>query len=109
MPYLAELGVAADAQAGWRTAMLSGAGSVGAAAGAAFTGLALLDRIGLVATLSFLFFLNGINHIALGLDWKTWYTPYGIAEALFLLSISVFAFWRSLGSRGLIGSDAETA
>jgi spermidine synthase len=50
MPYLAELGVAADARAGWRTAMLSGAGSLGAAAGAAFTGLALLDRIGLVAT-----------------------------------------------------------
>ena len=50
MPYLAELGVAADAQAGWRTATLSGAGSLGAAAGAVFTGLALLDRIGLVAT-----------------------------------------------------------
>jgi spermidine synthase len=50
MPYLAELGVAADAQAGWRTATLSAAGSLGAATGAVFTGLALLDRIGLVAT-----------------------------------------------------------
>ncbi len=50
MPYLAELGVAADAQAGWRTATLSAAGSLGAAAGAAFTGLALLDRFGLFAT-----------------------------------------------------------
>src|SRR5580704_12907413 len=50
MPYLAELGVAADAQAGWRTATLSAAGSLGAAAGAVFTGLALLGRIGLVAT-----------------------------------------------------------
>jgi spermidine synthase len=50
MPYLAELGVAADAQAGWRTAMLSGASSLGAAAGAVFTGLTLMDRIGLVAT-----------------------------------------------------------
>jgi spermidine synthase len=50
MPYLAELGVAADAQAGWGMATLSGAGSLGAAAGAAFTGLVLLDRIGLVAT-----------------------------------------------------------
>lgn len=50
MPYLAELGVAADAQAGMRTAFLHGAGGLGAAAGALFTGFALLDRIGLVAT-----------------------------------------------------------
>ena len=44
MPYLAELGVAADAQAGMRTAFLYGASSLGA------VGFALLDRIGLVAT-----------------------------------------------------------
>jgi hypothetical protein len=50
MPYLAELGVAADEQAGMRTAFLYGAGGLGAAAGALFTGFALLDRIGLVAT-----------------------------------------------------------
>jgi predicted membrane-bound spermidine synthase len=50
MPYLAELGVAADGQAGMRTAFLYGAGCLGAAAGALFTGFALLDRIGLVAT-----------------------------------------------------------
>ena len=50
MPYLAELGVAADAQAGWRTAVLLCASSLGAAAGAVFTSSALLDQFGLVAT-----------------------------------------------------------
>jgi spermidine synthase len=50
MPNLAELGVSADGQAGMRTAFLYGASSLGAAAGALFTGFALLDPIGLVAT-----------------------------------------------------------
>jgi spermidine synthase len=50
LPYLAELGVAADGHAGMRTALLLLANSLGSAAGAIFTGLVLMDRLGLVAT-----------------------------------------------------------
>jgi predicted membrane-bound spermidine synthase len=50
LPYLAELGVAADRHAGMRTAVLYLANCLGAAAGAIFTGLVLMDRLGLVET-----------------------------------------------------------
>jgi predicted membrane-bound spermidine synthase len=50
LPYLAELGIAADHHAGMRTAALYLANSLGAAAGALFTGFVLMDRLGLVAT-----------------------------------------------------------
>jgi spermidine synthase len=50
LPYLAELGVAADGDAGMRTGLLYLANSLGAAAGAIFTGFVLMDRLGLVAT-----------------------------------------------------------
>jgi spermidine synthase len=50
LPYLAELGVAADRHAGMRTAILYLANTLGAAAGALFTGFVLMDGLGLVAT-----------------------------------------------------------
>jgi spermidine synthase len=50
LPYLAELGVAADGHAGMRTGLLYLANSSGAAAGVIFTGFVLMDRLGLVAT-----------------------------------------------------------
>jgi spermidine synthase len=50
LPYLAELGIAADSQAGMRTAILCFANCVGAAAGAIFTGFVLIGGLGLVAT-----------------------------------------------------------
>jgi hypothetical protein len=50
LPYLAELGIAADSEAGMRTAILGLAGSLGGAAGAIFTGFVLIDGLGLVAT-----------------------------------------------------------
>jgi hypothetical protein len=53
-----------------------------------------------------MFFLNSSNAVTLGADWKAWYAPYGFAMLLVLLGIAVFAFWRSLGSRELIGGDA---
>jgi len=65
----------------------------------------LLLRWGLVATIVTVFFVNGFNNITLGADWKTWYTPPGIAAFLLLLGITVIAFWRSLGGRELIGDE----
>jgi spermidine synthase len=50
LPYLAELGVAADGHAGMRSGLLYLANSLGAAAGVIFTGFVLMDRLGLVAT-----------------------------------------------------------
>ena len=47
LPYLAELGVAADGQAGMRTALLYLANILGAAAGSILTGFVLMDRLGL--------------------------------------------------------------
>ena len=36
-------------------------------------------------------------------DWNTWYAPAGLASLLLLIGIAVFAFWRSLGGRDLLG------
>jgi len=48
LPYLAEFGIAADQQAGMRTALLYLANILGAAAGSILTGFVLMDHLGLV-------------------------------------------------------------
>jgi hypothetical protein len=65
-----------------------------------------LLRFGLVATMACVFFLNSCNTITLGSNWRTWYAPYGVATLGLLLGIAVFAFWRSLGDRELLGGEA---
>ena len=62
-------------------------------------------RFGLVATISSIFFLNTFQTIVLGLDWTTWYAPYGLATLVFLLVLTIGAFWRSLGARSLFGEE----
>jgi hypothetical protein len=49
LPYLAELAIATDAPAGWRSALLCGAYVAGAAAGAWMTGQVLIEQFGFVA------------------------------------------------------------
>jgi serine/threonine-protein kinase len=67
-------------------------------------------RFGLVSTISAVFFLNTLGAMDLGLDWSTWYAPYGLATLVLLLSIAISAFWRSLGSRSLfVNGAAERA
>jgi serine/threonine-protein kinase len=63
----------------------------------------VLLRLGLVAAFAAIFFLNSTGAIIVGSDWTTWYAPYGLASLALLLSIALFAFWRSLGSRELLG------
>ncbi len=46
--------------------------------------------------------------MALGTDWNGWYVPASMATLLLLLGISVFAFWRSLGGRDLIGAASSS-
>jgi hypothetical protein len=65
----------------------------------------VLLRCGLVATVAAVFFANSGNAVLLGWDWKTWYAPSGIASFLLLLAIALWAFWRSLGGRELLGDD----
>jgi uncharacterized membrane protein len=65
-----------------------------------------LLRVGLVATITAVFFVGGVNDMALGTDWSAWYIPASLATLLLLLGISVFAFWRSLGGRELIADGA---
>jgi spermidine synthase len=49
LPYLAELGIAADSQAGMRTALLYLANILGSAAGSILTGFILMEHMGLLA------------------------------------------------------------
>jgi serine/threonine-protein kinase len=65
----------------------------------------LLMRIGLVATLSALVYINFFSSVWLGADWKAWYAPTGIATILLALSVALLAFWKSLGSRDLLGEE----
>ncbi|HXB67196.1 MAG TPA: serine/threonine-protein kinase [Candidatus Acidoferrales bacterium] len=65
-----------------------------------------LLRFGLVTTMASIFFINSCNNITVGGNWRTWYAPYGIATLGLLLGIAVFAFWRSLGERELLGGEA---
>jgi len=64
----------------------------------------VLLRLGLVATVAAIFFIDSSNLITLGTDWKAWYAPAGLASFALLLGIAIFAFWRSLGSHELFAS-----
>ena len=64
----------------------------------------VLLRLGLVATMAAVFFIDSFNLISLGADWKAWYAPSGLASFILLLGIAVFAFWRSLGSHELFSA-----
>src|SRR5579883_412146 len=68
----------------------------------------VLMRLGLIATISLIFFVNSMNGLWLGADWSAWYAPAGLAMLTLLLGIATFAFWRSLGGRELIGGGEET-
>ena len=64
----------------------------------------ILLRLGLVAAFAAVFFVNSCGKIVVGSDWTTWYAPYGLATLALLLGLALFAFWRSLGTRELLGA-----
>ena len=66
----------------------------------------LLMRLGLVATISAIVFINAFNSIWLGADWKAWYAPAGIATILSMLSIALIAFWKPWG-RGICSKQTR--
>jgi len=69
----------------------------------------VLLRLGLVSTMAAIYFINSFNALTLGGDWKSWYTPAGLATLFLMLGITLFAFWRSLGSRELLGGEGSPA
>jgi serine/threonine-protein kinase len=66
----------------------------------------VLLRYGLVAIIAATFFIDTIDTIGLGGDWKTWYAPAGLATVALLLGIAIYAFWRSLGTREVFDESA---
>jgi len=97
LPYLAELGIAADRHAGMRTAILYLANSLGSAAGAIVTGLVLMDWLSLVAAgavlvvagLACAMLLIG----ALALPRAEKILRASLAGALGLLAVVVIPYW----------------
>jgi serine/threonine-protein kinase len=78
--------------------------------GTVITGLIfVLLRVGLVAIISAVFFLDAVNGMALGGDLGAWYTPASIATLILLVAIAGFAFWRSLGGRELLEDEEAGA
>ena len=71
--------------------------------------LFVLLRYGLVAIMAAACFINSLDAITLGADWKTWYAPAGLATVTMLLGIAIFGFWRSLGRRELFGGKVAEA
>lgn len=61
----------------------------------------VLVRVGLVTAISATFFLNALNRVSLGSDWKAWWAPFGFATIFLLFSMVSFALWRSIGTREL--------
>jgi serine/threonine-protein kinase len=59
----------------------------------------VLVRVGLVTAISATFFLNALNRICLGTDWKAWWAPFGFATIFLLFSMVSLALWRSIGTR----------
>jgi Protein kinase domain len=69
----------------------------------------VLLRYGLVTIMAAAFFINSLDSIMLGADPKAWYAPAGIATVTMLLCFSLYAFWRSLGHRELMGGKLAEA
>lgn len=61
----------------------------------------VLLRVGLVTTISAMFFLNALNRVCLGSDFKAWWAPFGFATIFLLLTVASLAFWRSFGTQEL--------
>jgi spermidine synthase len=97
LPYLAELGVAADHHAGMRTAILHLANCLGAAAGALFTGFVLMDQLGLVATAAALVVAGLVCAVllisALKMPRAEKILRASLAVALSLLAVVVIPHW----------------
>lgn len=65
----------------------------------------VLLRFGLVATISAVFFINSHQFLTVGQDWSSWIAPSGSGDVGVSAGVAALAFWRSLGTRELIGAE----
>ncbi|MEA2936947.1 MAG: hypothetical protein QOC56_451 [Alphaproteobacteria bacterium] len=97
LPYLAELGVSADGDAGMQTAQLYLANILGAAAGSILTGFVLMDRLSLagLAAVLMLFGLLCACLLVAALDLPRWHklARMGVAAVLAVLAVAVAPHW----------------
>jgi hypothetical protein len=63
----------------------------------------LLLRFGLVSTIGMIVFVNSMERITLGTDLRAWWIPYGLAAMAVTIGLAAYAFWRSMGSREIVG------
>ncbi len=63
--------------------------------------LSIMLRLGVVALMSTMFFLNLIGGSAMGTDLKAWYAPNGLVAIAILLMVAGWGFYRSQGRREL--------
>jgi hypothetical protein len=68
--------------------------------------LLFLLRLGLVVTIVGIFVVNNLVKLHVDNRFSGWYTPYGLATMAFMISIAVYTFWRSIGSRSLGDEEA---
>jgi serine/threonine-protein kinase len=59
----------------------------------------VLLRLGLLPLVASAAFINSFNSLTVAGDLRAWYAPAGLASLALLLSVTVIAFWRSLGTR----------
>jgi hypothetical protein len=64
-----------------------------------------LLRLGLLATMVTIFFINNMSALLIGWDWKVWFAPAGLASFALLSGILIWAFRNSLGSQSLVGRN----
>ena len=97
LPYLAELGIAADGQAGMRTAFLYLANILGSAAGSILTGFVLMEYLGLIDVGVALVVAGLLCTILLlvTLDLPRWHkiARTGAAAAVAVLAIALMPRW----------------
>jgi hypothetical protein len=62
----------------------------------------VLLRLGMVATISAMFFVNVSDSMTLGTDLSAWYAPTGYATLALLIAIVIYAFRRSIGEQQIL-------
>jgi serine/threonine-protein kinase len=62
-------------------------------------------RFGLISAAIQLLTVNTLGGASLSADLNTWYAPGGIATAVMIGALAIFAFWRSMGNQEFAGSS----
>jgi len=69
--------------------------------------LMIMLRLGVVATMSTMMFLNLIGASPMGTNLTTWYAPNGLAVSALILVVAGWSFYKALGNQDLLGDSAH--